>query len=906
MKKLSIFLTALSLVGIALVGCGKKSPVTRQVGSVERDTILGVPCCVYLPYAYAERAAAQEVFPVLYLHHGMFGNENDWPTQGNLIAIMDSLLQRDLVKEMVVIMPDNCPGKPTYEEERANGMSGNWEASFPDFMAETEGRYSVSDQPSQRAIAGLSMGGFHTMHVSHHLHGQFDYIGLFSAVILPPELVGPYMNWESETREAIESASVYWIGMGREDFLFDQLQDFRRWLDKNHLAYSYYQSEGGHEWPNWQDYLGRFLPLCFNSAEKPVRSVNSPDGRTELSFDLQKDGQLTYSVSKNGHKVILPSRLGFILQNADLSHGFQLVSTKENSHDETWETVWGEERMIRDHHNELLLHLNHESGLRMDLQCRVFNDGFAFRYFFPEQDCDSLIILREETAYRFAKEPEVWSIPWRTEYYEALWHKTPMHATDTACSPVTLEMADGTYAFMHEAALTDYPAQNFLFDGRNAGTMLTPWQNGIAAYEKAPFSTPWRFVILADNLQEMMASRIMLNLNEPCALENTDWIKPMKFIGIWWGMHMKTMTWEMGPIHGATTANMTRYLDFAAANGFGGVLAEGWNLGWEDWSHFDFTTPYPDWDMKQLSRHAAQVGVQIVGHNETGGNAADYEMVLDTAYRYHNQHGIHVIKTGYVSPIIRTLDGLQYNRSQSGVRHYRNVIETAAKYQICIDNHEPVMPTGLQRTYPNLLTQEGVRGQEWNAWSTDGGSPAEHVTVLPFTRVMAGPVDYTPGVFNFSNPVYPQTRVHATLANQLALFVVLYSPLQMACDLPENYMLHPEEFEFVKAVPCDWEQSRMLDGKIGDFIVMARQERGGADWYVGAVTDENSRDITLALDFLEPERTYEMKLYGDAAEADWENAPYATQIYTRSVSAQDSVAIHMGAGGGCAIQFKAL
>ena len=646
------------------------------------------------------------------------------------------------------------------------------------------------------------------------------------------------------------------------------------------------------------------IMMMLTACHQPT-GVTSPDGRTQVAFRLDEQGTPMYDVVKDGKAVLSACPMGFMMQDGNLTEGFELMKLQTGSLDETWETVWGEERFIRNHYKELQLCLRHESGRRMDICFRVFDDGFAFRYVFPEQEEDSVVIMSEETAYRFANEPMVWSIPWRTEYYEALWHKTPMSATDTACSPITLEMADGTYAFVHEAALTDYPAQNFIFGGQTTRTMLTPWQNGVAAYEKAPFATPWRFVILADNLPQLLASRIMLNLNEPCKIEDTSWIKPMKFIGIWWGMHLQTMTWEAGPRHGATTENMKRYLQFAAENGIEGVLAEGWNLGWETWEHFDFTTPYPDWDMDELSRYADSLGVQIVGHNETGGNAADYEHDLDEIYTYHHAHGIHVIKTGYVSPIIRTIDGLQYNRSQAGVRHYRKVIETAAKYHICIDNHEPVMPTGLQRTYPNLLTQEGVRGQEWNAWGTDGGSPEEHVTVLPFTRVMAGPVDYTPGVFNFANPIHPDTRVHATLANQLALFVVLYSPLQMACDLPENYLQHPDMFKFIERVPCDWEQSRLVDGRIGDYVVMARQERGTEDWFVGAVTDENSRDITLPLDFLKPDATYEMTVYADGEDADWKRAPYSTQIYTRTVSAQDSVPLHMASGGGCAIYIHA-
>lgn len=657
------------------------------------------------------------------------------------------------------------------------------------------------------------------------------------------------------------------------------------------------------------------VAALLTTACRPQNTLTSPDGQLTVSFLTGPDGSIRYQLSRNGQTVIAPSALGFTLLNARTEHqepdtgqldfttGFKLLSSTASEHDETWETVWGEERTIRNHYNELVLHLRHCNGLPLDITFRAFNDGFALRYTFPQR-FDSLVILSEATEYRFANEPEVWSIPWRTEYYEALWTCNLASFTDTACSPVTLEWADGTYGFLHEAALTDFPAQNFTFLDSRIGTYLTPWQNGVAAYVTTPFSTPWRFLALTDNLTNLMASRIMLNLNEPCRIGDTSWIKPMKFIGIWWGMHLKQMTWEMGPQHGATTENMKRYLDFAARNGFGGVLAEGWNLGWEDWSHFDFTTPYPDWDMDELSRYADSLGVQIIGHNETGGNAADYEAQLPAAYPYHQAHGIHVIKTGYVSPIIRTTEGLQYNRSQAGVRHYRKIIETAAEHHICIDNHEPVMPTGLQRTYPNLLTQEGVRGQEWNAWSKDGGSPAWHTTVLPFTRVMAGPVDYTPGVFNFANPVYPQTRVHATLANQLALFVVLYSPLQMACDLPENYEKYPDAFRFIRDVPCDWEKSILLDGRIGKYVVMARQQRGGSNWYVGAITNDDAREIELPLTFLEAGKTYEAVIYQDGEGADWKTNPYPTDIRRQSVTAEDVLQLKLASGGGCAIEFR--
>jgi len=661
------------------------------------------------------------------------------------------------------------------------------------------------------------------------------------------------------------------------------------------------------------------LPLVVTmlvGCHRPT-TVQSPDNSIEVSFRLTDAGSPQYSVMHDGVTVIDWSALGLQCAEQDLTQGFTLQGVDSRYYHDTWETVWGEEREISDTHQEMTVHLLHASGTEMDVIFRAFDDGFAFRYAFSEQETKRLTILDETSEYRFTGDPVAWSIPWRTEYYEGLWTKAPLsEKTDTMCSPVTLELPGGGYAFVHEAALRDYPAQNLYMCDGALRTYLTPWleENGrhvesrktadgtgeIKAYEQVPFPTPWRMVIIARDLRQMTASRIMLNLNPPCRISDTSWIKPMKFIGIWWGMHIKTMTWEQGPKHGATTVNMERYLRFAKEHGIEAVLAEGWNLGWEDWKHFDFTTPYPDWDMDYLSSLAQELGVAIVGHNETGGNAADYERELDTIYRYHAKHGIHAIKTGYVSPVIRTLDGLQWNKGQSGVRHYRKVIETAAKYHIAIDNHEPVMPTGLQRTYPNLMTQEGVRGQEWNAWSQDGGSPCEHVTVLPFTRIMAGPVDYTPGVFCFENPVIPTTRVHSTLMNQLGLMVCFYSPLQMACDLPEHYMKYPDAFRFIEQVPCDWERSLLVDGAIGDFCIFARQGRGTDDWYIGGISDEEEREAVVPLSMLDEGVDYALTLWRDAEDADWQTNPYAYRIEERTVSSTDTLRIPMASGGGFA------
>ena len=669
------------------------------------------------------------------------------------------------------------------------------------------------------------------------------------------------------------------------------------------------------------------LVVLSGCSSGSKNAVYSPNGERRVEFRLTDAGvpQYRYVSGEGSEKMLLDwSNLGMETEQTSLCSGFSFISTCERSEafstterseafsttsrDTTWETVWGEERFIRDHHNEMTVSLRHSSGALMNIVFRIFDDGMAFRYVFPEQECKDIVIIDELTEYRFAADHEAWSIPWRTEYYEGLWTKAPLSEKyDTLCSPLTLKLSDDGYAFLHEAALTDYPAENFYIKDGAVRLYLTPWLdlNGVEtpfkAYLKTPFQTPWRMLILTRTLPELVASRIMLNLNEPCAIADTEWIRPTKFMGIWWGMHMKSMTWEQGPKHGATTENMERYMRFAKEHGINAVLAEGWNKGWEDWKNFEFTTPYDDWDMDYLSRLSDSLGVQIIGHNETGGNAASYERDLDSIYRYHAANGIHVIKTGYVAPIIRTMDGLQWNKGQSGVRHYRKVIETAAKYHIAIDNHEPVMPTGLQRTYPNLMSQEGVRGQEWNAWSADGGSPCEHVTVLPFTRIMAGPVDYTPGVFAFENPVMPNTRVHSTLMNQLGLFVCFYSPLQMACDLPENYMKHPNAFAFIEQVPCNWERSILVDGEIGEYCIFARQERGGDNWYIGGINADAPREAVIPLSMLEEGKTYHASIWRDGEEADWQTNPYDYEIDNAYVATGDTLRIRMASGGGFAV-----
>ena len=411
-------------------------------------------------------------------------------------------------------------------------------------------------------------------------------------------------------------------------------------------------------------------------------------------------------------------------------------------------------------------------------------------------------------------------------------------------------------------------------------------------------------MIIGDTPGDLVTSYMMLNLNEPCAIEDASWCKPMKYIGVWWEMHLGNGTWYASPTHGANTAHVKEYIDFAAEHGIPGVLVEGWNVGWEgDWpknDHFDFTKPYPDFDIKEITDYAAEKGVTLVGHHETAAWTKNYENQLDTAFRFYTDHGVHNVKTGYVNLL---MDGKEDHSSQYGVRHYRKVIETAAANKVNIDNHEPVMPTGLQRTWPNLMTQEGVRGQEHCAWDPDGGNPPEHTVLMPFTRGLAGPMDYTFGTFNYDNPVYPFARVRTTLAKELALYVIIYSPMQMASDTPANYAAHPDAFQFIKDVPVDWEKTLVPDAVIGDYVVTVRQDRNSSDWYLGAATDENARDLDVKLDFLEPGVEYLAQIYADAPDADWESNPTAYTVSEQTVKSTDTLPLKLAAGGGTAIRF---
>ncbi len=649
--------------------------------------------------------------------------------------------------------------------------------------------------------------------------------------------------------------------------------------------------------------------FCFCSCNGSAQNakVNSPDGTITVQSGIE-DGRIYYIVSKNNKPVVEKSFLGFILKDGDFDKGFKIMDIVHSSFSEMWEQPWGEEIFVDNTYNQMVVNIQESEGLKRKLAIvfRAFDDGIGFRYEFPEQDnLKDFVIMDELTEFALAGNHSVWSFPaYSTEYYEGLYQKSFVNVLDTVVTPLTMKTEDGMYLSIHEANLTDYAAMN-LTPVNSTSTLkadLTPWSTGEKVFMKAPCTTPWRTLIIADKPGDLILSRLMLNLNEPCKIEDTSWIKPGRYIGIWWGMHMGKYTWAPGPKHGATTENTMRYIDFAKRYGFSGVLVEGWNYGWEnDWTRegdkFSFTRPYPDFDIEKISRYAADNNVKLIGHNETGGATINYESQLDSAFAFYHKYGVDVVKTGYVSPL---LDHKERHSSQYGVRHYRKVIETAAKYRIMIDNHEPAMPTGLQRTYPNLMTQEGVRGQEYNAWSADGGNPPEHTTIIPFTRGLAGPMDFTPAIFNFENPVFPNTRPQTTLAKQLAEFVVLYSPLQMAADMIENYENNPA-FEFVTSCPTNWSKTVISDAEIGEYVTIARKDRESENWYVGSITNADSRKLSLSLDFLDEGATYQAKIFKDGKGADWKTNPYKLDIEEVEVNSVSVIDLNLATSGGAAI-----
>lgn len=640
------------------------------------------------------------------------------------------------------------------------------------------------------------------------------------------------------------------------------------------------------------------LAACgSHSTSEPV--ATSPDGRIKVSVQTE-GGQLSYSISQDSESLIVPSKLGFELMGGNiLGDNTEILSVTHSSHKETWETVWGESRLIEDNHNSMIVHTAH-----LDVEFRVFNDGVGFRYIFPD-DLGEFRIREELTEYRFARaDHKIWWMPRSEPYYEAYGNHTAFDEIDCAYTPVTITGADGRFYSIHEAALLDFAKVNLVgSDASTLKTSLTKWSDGTGVYVTDTRTTPWRTIIITDRAGGLIESHLMLNLNEPCKIEDTSWCKPGKYIGIWWELHKYMRTWYYGPQHGATTERTKEYIDFAAAHNIQAVLVEGWNKGWDgNWmknsTGFSFTEAYPDYDFDEVMKYAASKGVQMIIHNETAANTEHYFSQIDSAYALYHKYGMHYIKTGNVNLL---MDGKEEHDGQYGVNRLHEIVEKAAQYQINVDEHEPCIPTGLCRTWPNLMTGEAIRGQEHDAWEADGGNKPEHQTVCPFIRGLAGPMDYTFGTFDFSNPNTPTSRVKTTISKQLAQYVVIYSPLQMASDLYEAYE-GVKAFDFISDVPTDWEQTKVLDAVIGDYVVTARQERGGSDWYLGAITDENARTLDVPLSFLGKGK-WMAQIYEDTPQTSYETSPETYQYREVEVSAKDVLSLKLATSGGCAIRF---
>jgi alpha-glucosidase len=655
-------------------------------------------------------------------------------------------------------------------------------------------------------------------------------------------------------------------------------------------------------------------------AQSVVASAASPGD--VLSVDVQIDamGKLGYDIKRRGKDVIGLSRLGFNLANAPkLDDGFSVRSKAVSEHDDTWEQPWGERQHVRNHYRELRVEVEQKShaGRALTVVFRIYDDGVGFRYEFPNQpQLKDAAITDELTEFVVAQPATAWWIPaGELPGLEEQIQKAPLKEIGTANTPLTLRLDDGTHIAVHEAALVDYASMWVRkVEGQKLRAMLAPSTIGPAVVRHGAFTTPWRTLRITDSAAALYMSDLELNLNEPNKLGDVSWIHPSKFVGVWWEMHLERSTWNAGPKHGATTANTKRYIDFAAQNGFRGVLVEGWNQGWEsNWGHggadFSFTKPYPDFDLAGLAAYAKGKGVRLIGHHETGGNLPAYEKQMDAAYKLYARLGVDSVKSGYVHEAgtmqFRGPDGKQHfgnYDSQEGVRHFVKAVTEAARYHIAVDTHEPVKDTGLRRTYPNWLAREGARGVEYNAWGNPV-NPVDHEAKLVFTRMLSGPMDYTPGILSLVGA--GGKTFNSTQAKQLANFVVIYSPVVMAADLPENYAKYPAAFKFIRDVPTDWSDTRVVNGAVGEYVTIARKDRKSSDWYVGAVTDGQARTLSLPLDFLDPGKQYVAEIYRDGDAADYRNEHrFDLVTETRTVTAKDALQLKLAPGGGQAIRLS--
>ena len=698
-----------------------------------------------------------------------------------------------------------------------------------------------------------------------------------------------------------------------------------------------------------------FLFFCLSALFAPLFSQNSlktlfsPNRKVKVTVGLTKAGEPYYTVDFNGKPIIEPSKLGFLSKEADLSKGFQLEQAATGIHKETWKPVWGEVASIRNHYNQLTYILRQSKTQRgLIIAFRAFDDGVGFRYSFPgtpDGSVRKMTVTDERTEFQMTGDHTAWWIPGDYDSNEHVYTTCPLSKIDAVPynrehaiatqhivrpynvqTPITMRTRDGVHISIAEAALVDFSALHLTVEPKTfrfKADLIPSPDSTVKSVNRLPAKSPWRAILLSNDAAGILNSKLILNLNEPCKIKDVSWIKPQKYVGIWWEMHVGKSTWDYSGSqsgdatqglkpsgkHGATTENTKKYIDFAARYGFDGVLVEGWNLGWEGWfgkwkdEVFDFTKPYPDYDIAELSRYAKEKGVRIIMHHETSSAVPSYERQMDSAYAFMNRYGMNSVKTGYVGKIIPRGE---WHDGQWMVNHYVRVAERTAKNKIMLDAHEPVRPSGLQRTWPNWMACEAARGQEFNAWST--GNPPEHECILPFTRLLGGPMDYTPGIFQIEvNQFNPEKkeRVHTTVAKQLALYVTLYSPLQMAADLPENYEKRLDVFQFIRDVPVDWDDSKVLNASIGDYLTIARKQKGSEDWYIGSITDETARQFTLPLQFLTAGKTYEATIYEDGEGADWLKNPYPVNIRKIEVKRGDVLNLNLAAGGGCAVSLKA-
>jgi hypothetical protein len=690
------------------------------------------------------------------------------------------------------------------------------------------------------------------------------------------------------------------------------------------------------------------LMFLISILSVEAQNVSSPSKTISLSFKLSSDGKPTYSVNYKTKPIVKESSLGIaIKESKSLETNFRIDTIDQKSFNETWQPVLGEQLNIKNSYNEMTVALSQPSTDRkINIIFRVFDEGIAFRYEFPKQkNLNYFIISDEKSQFNLVGNHKAFWIPGDYDSQEYAYNETKLSEIDNSKldlnngigvktiassfrvqSPLMMKSADGIYINVFEAAVVNYPIMHLDVDTKNFGltSNLVPNAIGDKAYLQAPCVSPWRTIMMSDDAREIVSSKMILNLNEPSKIEDTSWIKPMKYVGVWWEMHVGKSTWDYagsqnaqnaadGSLkpsgkHGATTENTKRYIDFAAKNGFDGVLVEGWNVGWEDWfgnwkeEVFDFTTPYPDYNLKEVNDYAKSKGIKMIMHHETSGSVANYERHLDRALNLMKEYGYPAAKSGYVGRIIPRGE---FHDGQTMVNHYNFVARRFADYKLMVNSHESSRPTGYSRTYPNYIAAEAARGNEFNAWSV--GNPPMHETILPFTRLLGGPMDYTPGIFEIKMSHYDKSKteqVHTTLAKQLALYVTMYSPLQMAADLPENYERYADAFQFIKDVAVDWQDSKYLEAEPGDYLTVARKEKNGERWFLGAITDENARKTEIKLDFLSPNKKYQAIIYQDGTDADWKNNPKSYAIKTIEVTSKSKIKLNLANGGGTAISFK--